>query len=207
MNETTHLAEEHMQAAAALDDVSSAEDTTHVDRRRERLAAIYRDQYAFVRRSLRYLGVSEPEVRDAVQGVFLVVVRKIEDFEGRSALRTWLFGICLRVAKAARRGRPSLEPLDDDLRATAGVDVDEIVAIGQAAELVARILETLDDDQRTVFVLIELEGMRAPEVAASLKLKVNTVYSRLRLARRKFDRALIRHRKRETRKQHGPAQR
>ena len=53
-----------------------------------------------------------------------------------------------------------------------------------------RILGTLDEDKRAVFVLVEIEEMSAPEAAEALGAKVNTVYSRLRAARREVLEAL-----------------
>jgi RNA polymerase sigma-70 factor (ECF subfamily) len=64
---------------------------------------VYQEHFRFVWRSLRRLGVRESDVADAVQDVFVVVHRKIADFEGRSKVTTWLFGICLRVARDRRR--------------------------------------------------------------------------------------------------------
>ena len=57
-----------------------------------------------------------------------------------------------------------------------------------------RLLDELDDDKRTVFVLAELEQTTAPEIADALGIPLNTVYSRLRAARIEFDKALARHR-------------
>jgi RNA polymerase sigma-70 factor (ECF subfamily) len=51
-------------------------------------------------------------------------------------------------------------------------------------------LVQLDQDQRSVFMLIELEDFSAPEVCEALGVKLNTVYSRLRLARARFMRFL-----------------
>ena len=59
-----------------------------------------------------------------------------------------------------------------------------------ATDLLIKLLDRLDDDRRAVFVLVELEGMTAQEVAAGLGLNVNTVYSRLRAARQQLERAL-----------------
>jgi RNA polymerase sigma-70 factor (ECF subfamily) len=50
-----------------------------------------------------------------------------------------------------------------------------------------------------VFVLADVEGMTGPEIADALGIAVNTVYSRLRLARRDFERALARYRRRRLR--------
>src|SRR5260370_27854497 len=57
----------------------------------------------FVWRNLRRLGVAEASIDEAVQDVFLVVHRRLQDFEERSQMTTWLFGIVLRVAATYRR--------------------------------------------------------------------------------------------------------
>ena len=64
---------------------------------------VYDENFRFVWRSLRRLGVREGDVPDAVQDIFLIVHRKLGEFEGRSKVTTWLFGICLRVARDRRR--------------------------------------------------------------------------------------------------------
>lgn len=66
------------------------------------LREIYASHAAAAWRSLRRLGVHESELEDALQDVFLIVHRRLADFEGRAALRTWIYGIVLRVAKAPR---------------------------------------------------------------------------------------------------------
>ena len=62
----------------------------------------------------------------------------------------------------------------------------EIATQAEAVRLVDQLLEALDDEKREVFVLAELEQMTAPEIAAALAIPVNTVYSRLRMAREEF---------------------
>jgi RNA polymerase sigma-70 factor (ECF subfamily) len=59
-------------------------------------------------------------------------------------------------------------------------------------EFVSAFLADLDEPQAAVFHLVEIEGMSAPEVAAALGVKLNTVYARLRLARKRFERLLRR---------------
>src|SRR5262245_20245633 len=66
-------------------------------------SAFYEQYFAFVWRSVRRLGVADHAVDDAVQDVFVVVHRRLAEFEGRSSVRSWLFGIALRVARARRR--------------------------------------------------------------------------------------------------------
>jgi RNA polymerase sigma-70 factor, ECF subfamily len=161
-------------------------------------AAVYETYFDFVWRSLRRLGVPESGLDDAAQDVFLVVHRRLAEFEARSTLKTWLFGIVLRVVSTHRRTaarRPTV-PLGDEPAAAPTRAPEELTDASRAAALVRELLETLDEDRRAVFVLTELEEMTAPEISAALGVNLNTVYSRLRAARRDFDAALARHRRR-----------
>src|SRR5689334_11305277 len=162
--------------------------------------ALYEAHFDFVWRSLRRLGVPEAQMDDAVQDVFLVVHRRLGGFEGRSSLKTWLFGIALKVASLHRRTaqRRRTEPLPDEPIDASGLPADALTEAADAARLVRELLDALDEDRRAVFVLAELEQMTAPEISSALGVNLNTVYSRLRLARRDFDAALARHRARRT---------
>ena len=163
---------------------------------------IYASNVDFVWRSLKRLGVVAASLDDAVQEVFVVVHRRLGDFEGRSTVRTWLYGIALRVARDHRRSRQARTPheqISDTLPDTASPVPDEAVARVQAVETLDRLLGELDDDKREVFVLAEIEQLSAPEMAEVLGANVNTVYSRLRAARRAFEQALERYHARRRR--------
>jgi RNA polymerase sigma-70 factor (ECF subfamily) len=151
------------------------------------LARTYDEHGAYVYRALRHLGVADSDLDDAVQDVFLVLVRRAEEFDGRSSVRTWLFGIALHVARRSRqvRDRRATREVEAELEAPSS-PFDE-TATARDAALLARALDALPDAQREVFVLMELEGLTAPEVSALLAVKLNTVYSRLRLARREIE--------------------
>ncbi len=167
-----------------------------------RFEDVWDEHFDFTWRSLRRLGVRPDSVDDALQDVFFVVHRRLADFEGRSAVRTWLFGIALRVARSYRRkaARSSvLDPLGPELSADASQRPDAITESNQAKVLVDAFLESLDEDKRDVFILAELEEWTAPEIAESLGIRVNTVYSRLRAARKQFEQAVRRHRAKEAR--------
>ncbi|WP_437938731.1 RNA polymerase sigma factor [Sorangium sp. So ce341] len=165
--------------------------------------ALY-DAYAdYVYRSLRRLGVVEANLPDALQEVFVVVHRRLGEFHAHAYVKQWLFVIALRIARNYRRTLVRRRPEREAL--AAGVDPDSLAAersdgpferAAQAEEirLFYALLETLDDDKREVFVLAELEQMSVPEIADTLSLNVNTVYSRLRAARQAFERALSRRR-------------
>ena len=164
------------------------------------LARIYQEHFDFVWRSARRLGVPDSAVDDVVQEVFIVVHRQLATFEGRSSMKTWLFGILrnlvLRQRRSwARRGREEL--LEESAVVAGEAGADEQLAESQARRVLHALLAGLDDDKRAVFVLAELEQMSAPDIAEATGLKLNTVYSRLRLARAEMERALERHRARE----------
>jgi RNA polymerase sigma-70 factor, ECF subfamily len=156
--------------------------------------AVYEAHFEFVWRTLRRLGVEASTVDDAVQDVFVVVHRRLRDFEGRSSLKTWLTAIAVRVAGDHRRlvrRKGGHEPLDAAI-ADASPGPDEALAQAEAVRALDALLSELGEDKRAVFVLVELEGMSAPEIAEALGLCVNTVYSRLRAARRDFEAAVQR---------------
>lgn len=162
---------------------------------------IYQQYFDFVWRSARRLGVSENAVDDVVQDVFLVVHRRLRDFEGRSSMKTWIFGITLRVISDHRRTirrKGGLAPLpDDEVLGDRGEGPVAALEKRQAARVLHALLEELDDEKRTVFVLAELEELGAKEIAELVGVPVNTVYSRLRAAREAFDGALARYRAKE----------
>jgi RNA polymerase sigma-70 factor (ECF subfamily) len=144
---------------------------------------VYEHHFEFVWRSLRMLGVSQGSLDDAVQDVFNTVVRQLPCFEGRSSLRTWVFGIAQFTAanhrRAERRKSAPLAPLDDGL-ASSEPSPHEHAEARQLAELVLRFCEELDEGRRAVFVLGLLEDVPAAEIAELLQIPVNTVYSRVR---------------------------
>jgi RNA polymerase sigma-70 factor (ECF subfamily) len=163
----------------------------------DKLEAIYSSNADFVWRTLLRLGVTRNDVSDAVQDVFLVVHQQLNNFEGRSALSTWLFTICRTVASRRRRQyRRERENVTDD--GTAEVidlraDVGRVAEHNQDLKLLNEILESLDPKQRNVFILFELEKMSGDEISEALAIPLGTVYSRLQLARDSFRQALTRY--------------
>ena len=157
--------------------------------------AIYEQHFDLVWRTLRRLGVPNSALDDALQDVFLVVYRRLEQFEQRSSLQTWIFGITLRVASDyCRRGRRQERSttIDAELHDQLGLDPHEHYARSEAVELLYKTLAELDPEKRAVFVLAELEEMTMTEVASAVGENVNTVSSRVKAARRQFEAALRR---------------
>ncbi len=167
----------------------------------DELGAIYEEHFDFVWRSLRRLGVPVSACDDASQEVFVVVFRRLAEFEARSSLRTWLFSIALNIARHYRRALRSNkeQALDESLVHASDAAPEEQARLAEAMRIVYSLLDTLEDSRREVFVLAHLEQMPAADIADALGIPLNTVYSRLRLARRDFDAALRRHHARDGR--------
>jgi RNA polymerase sigma-70 factor, ECF subfamily len=150
------------------------------------LAEIFRTYAPFAWRALRRLGVPEADVEDVCQEVFVVVHRKLADFEGRSSLKTWIYGICARTASDYRRSGRVRREIVTDAPPDAAQDggQHDAVALRQARAALDRILDQLDDDKRAVFVLYEIEELTMAEVAEALGCPLQTAYSRLHAARK-----------------------
>ena len=148
----------------------------------------------FVWRVLARSGVREVDLRDAAQEVFIVVARKHEERNGTSSLTTWLYGVALRVAanyrrKAHRRHEELTDAVPEapqDSHASDG-DPEQAFANEEARLRLATILDDLPADQRIVFVMFELDEKTCPEIAETLGIPLGTVYTRLRLARARFE--------------------
>ena len=153
---------------------------------------IFDEHARYIWRTLRHLGVPDADVPDVCQEVFITVHRRLSTFEGRSTLRTWLYGICIRVASEYRRRpyvrneRPVSEPAPD---AEAERDPMPDAALASRAA-VLRLLGALDEDKRAVVVLYEIEGFSMKEVADIVGCPVQTAYSRLHAGRALMQSAL-----------------
>jgi RNA polymerase sigma-70 factor (ECF subfamily) len=167
-------------------------------------ARVYKEYFGFVWRSARSLGVRAAALDDVVQEVFVVVHRRLPEFEGRSALRTWLSSILLNVVRHHRRSLVRKSPheldrdeaYDPDELASDARDPYETAVQAEGTRLLQHLLDGLDDEKREVLVLAEIEEFTVPEIAEALDLKVPTAYSRLRLAREQLQQSLARYRAR-----------
>ena len=154
-----------------------------------------REHHAFVWRSVRRLGVPETDVEDAAQRVFMVLAKNVEQVDP-TKLRSYLFGVAMRVAanerRAARaRGWQAHDPAAERVACTRA-PADEDLDRRRARILLDEILDALDEDLRSVFVLHELEHMTMAEIADTLAIPTGTAASRLRRARAEVDRHALR---------------
>lgn len=167
--------------------------------------SLYDAQLDFVWRSVRRLGVDEPSVDDVVQQVFLVVHRRLAEYEGRSSIKTWLFAILLFAVREHRRTLRRKSPHRDGsatdpdtlIDSRVGNNPERALERAEASRAIDELLESLDGDKRAVFVMAELEGMSAVEISEATGLEPRAVYSRLRAARKDFERAASQMRRRD----------
>lgn len=152
---------------------------------------LFRRHASFVYRALCRLNVPSADVEDALQEVFMVVARKLEHYEDRGSIKAWLFAIARQVALTMRRAESRSYARKERVLVSSVIESvpspEDQLARQQAASFVRDLLARLDPDQAMVFYLAEVEGFTVPEIAASLDLNLNTVYGRLRLARRRIE--------------------
>lgn len=148
--------------------------------------ALYDHYHRDVFRIVTRIVGSDTEIHDIVQQVFVEIERSIHRFDGRSALRTWIFGLvanlaCKHIRKAVRRRR-ALRRLET-FPAPRVHRPDEMLEQAEAVEILGRALDDLDPKRRVVFILSAVEGLSADETATALDVPVGTVYRRLSEAR------------------------
>lgn len=150
--------------------------------------ALFEREFSYVCRSLRRLGVKESDIDDLAQEVFLNVHRHLPEYDAERPLKPWLFSFAYGAAANYRRlARHRVERHEsDDAFASSNDGPEQALENARARDLVLRILSSLDGDRAAVFVMHELDGFAAPDIAEALKIPLNTVYSRLRVAREEF---------------------
>jgi RNA polymerase sigma-70 factor (ECF subfamily) len=164
---------------------------------------VYDDHFGFVWRSAANRGVPRAALDDVVQEVFIVIHRKLPEFEGRSSLRTWIAAIVRRVIADYVKKRGNQPAGDERLEREPASELalSEQVERKAAAQLLDALLAKMTEEQREVFLLHEIEQMSGTEIADLTGANENTVWTRLRAARRIFQEGVARQRTRHNREQ------
>jgi len=161
-------------------------------------AYLYRVWFGHVVRWLATLGAPRADIEDLAQEVFLVVRRRLEDFDGRNPAG-WLYRIASGQLRQHRRrsffralfaGR---EPVELDQIPNDRPSVLAEMETKQKQELLDRILSRMSEKRRVVFLLFEMQGYSGSEIAHLLDVPVNTIKTRLYHARKDFVRLLAEH--------------
>ena len=164
---------------------------------------VYEGYFDFVWRAAANRGIPAGSLDDVAQEVFIVIARKLPEFEGRSSVRTWVAGIVRRVIADFVRKRGNQPSGDESLeREPAGQVVPSAELERKAAvELLDVLLARMSEEQREVFMLHELEELSGAEIAELTNTNENTVWTRLRAARRIFQEGVTRNRARHEREE------
>jgi RNA polymerase sigma-70 factor (ECF subfamily) len=133
--------------------------------------------YGFFRRRLTHCEDTRARAEDMAQETFLAVIRATSRYEPRSLVRTYLYGIALKLLAEERRRRAKDPPTPKTSSEPAMDDASETVL------WVRQALEKLDNIDREVLMLREYEQLTYNEIAQLLRVPVNTVRSRLFRAR------------------------
>jgi RNA polymerase sigma-70 factor, ECF subfamily len=166
-------------------------------------AELYQTHLTYVWQTARRLGVTDAEVEDIVQETVLTFHRRGVALETQAAERSWLFAIVYNLVRRHRRSyRRRTAHTEDGLNldvfpSPSAAAPDRSAETSETVRLLETILDTLDPEKRAVLILAELEEKPAPEIAEILGINVNTVSSRLRLAREAVEAAMARHRARD----------
>lgn len=155
---------------------------------------LFRAEFHYVCNTLRRFGVKPCDLADKAHDVFVAVFERRADFDPSRPVRPWLCGFAYRVAADHRRNAWTRRAVFDDVVEPPPdlADPGDRLDAARNRALVLAALETIELDRRAVFVMSDLDGVSAPEVAAALAIPLGTVYSRLRLAREDFAAAVKR---------------
>jgi RNA polymerase sigma-70 factor, ECF subfamily len=160
---------------------------------RDRVRQLIDEHYAFIWRLLARLGIRSDDVDDATQQVFMVLLTRERLKIEPGSERAFLFGIAVRVAREQRRRNKKAEAhssADFDSMQHPGLDLEALADQQRARELLDRLVHEIPEELRMIFILFEIEGLPAIEVAALLDIPAGTVASRLRRARQHFREAV-----------------
>jgi RNA polymerase sigma-70 factor, ECF subfamily len=181
------------EAAGAVTTLAGPRPTLVVPSFQE-LCTVY---FEFVWKCARAFGSKSDEIDDIVQDVFLVVQRRHADLKEERLARSWIYSITRRVVSTHRRRRRERDSRDaPDVDSLKSPEQSPLAAAERQLEvrILSTLLEGLDERKREVFVLSEILEMSGREIAETIGVPMNTVYSRLRAAREDFDAAAQRQR-------------
>jgi RNA polymerase sigma-70 factor (ECF subfamily) len=170
-----------MAMATALSGARSGEDT-------RRLSALVEGHLDLAARIIRNLGAPSEEVEDVLQQAFVITAARLSDIENGKE-RAFLIATAVRLAANARRAKATAREVSTDVLpevADASLTPEELSDQSRALDLLDELLESMEHDLRSVFVLYEIEEMTMAEIAVVLQLPAGTVASRLRRAREDF---------------------
>ncbi len=146
----------------------------------EALTAIVKAYGKQIFRASLGAGLREQEAEEVVQETFTAFVQNVSRFEGRSHIRTWLFGILYnKIAESRRKKKRDLanDSIDDVFESRFDMngswtrpprDVEALFSDSELRDQIGSCMEGLSDNQKNAFMLREVEGFPSPEVCEIL---------------------------------------
>ncbi|MEM6296116.1 MAG: sigma-70 family RNA polymerase sigma factor [Myxococcota bacterium] len=151
----------------------------------------YRAEGPYVAGVLDRLAVPREAVHDAVQDVFVAAYRRWPDFDRSRPVRPWLTAFAHRVAFRYRRSAARRHRKRAALRHTSIDRARPPTDALDARDFLGRFLAQLEPGFRDAFVLAELQGWSANEIADELSISAQAVYGRVRTVRKQLKQALV----------------
>lgn len=162
-----------------------SEDSSKSEAQESTIEDLVRLYLQHVYRVLRRAGVREADCDDVTQEVFLVVARRLDSI-GAGKERAYCAGVAVRKASEYRRAlarRPQLVQTTIPDKASAAPTPEESAASQSQLRTLDKLLAQLNEDQRTAFILIDVEELSFEEAASALGVPSGTISSRLHRAR------------------------
>ncbi|HMJ55458.1 MAG TPA: RNA polymerase sigma factor [Polyangiaceae bacterium] len=159
---------------------------------------VYARWFHDVYRWVRAFGGLDADLDDLAQEVFIVVRRKLPEFDGGN-ISGWLYRIAQRTVRDYRRRawfrrfllRKDSHPIEEE-QSSQPLNPAELLERREAERLLVQILSNMTATRRTAFILFEIEGYSGEEIAELESVPVNTVWTRLHHARKEFSSLIAR---------------
>jgi RNA polymerase sigma-70 factor (ECF subfamily) len=146
----------------------------------------FEEQFDYLIRTLRRLGVHRDDVEDLAHEVFIVLYQSWDKYDASRPLRAYLFGIAFRVTANYSRKRKREVPYSLMEVGDLGPRPDQLLEASQARALVLRALNRVPLQRRAVLIMHDIDKVPMTEIAENLSIYRFTGYSRLRKARKEF---------------------
>ncbi len=146
--------------------------------------ALYESHFDFVFRNAVRLSGSRTDAEDLTHETFLLAQQKLQEPTAIRSTRGWLFSLLFGLVNNHKRSLRRRAAVTDIIDTSTESSTPESQLLErEQLRAIARALSTLSLEQQAVFIMMEIEGMSAPEIAGVLNVPVNTVYSRQRVAK------------------------
>jgi RNA polymerase sigma-70 factor (ECF subfamily) len=144
---------------------------------------LYNRHFPDVERLAMALGVTDAEVDDLCQEIFILVHRHLRSFRAEASLSTWIYRVASRETIRFARRRRLRQRLSELFHRERVLPQDWSEGAANTRHYLHQLLDRLHPDRRLAIVLCEIEGLPVAEVARIAACAENTIWTRLHRAR------------------------